>query len=229
VTATVLCTLRTGGVYDVRYVRALRQQLLAYAPSVKLACLTNVPEQVAPWVDVAIPLEHAWPKWWCLVEWFRPGLSLDGTVIAIGLDTLIVGPLDDLARFGATDATRGKLATIHDFYMPHVRASGVMLWQSDIMAPLYEDFLRVGPATVMARHPRMDFWLRRQLEQHYAPTQVAVIQELYPRQVVSFKAHARNGPTQDARIVCGHGQPQFSDRVAGWAYNYWAGYAGVTA
>lgn len=45
--------------------------------------------------------------------------------------------------------------------------------------------------------------------------------DLYPGQIVSLKVHARNGPPEGARLVCGHGDPRFSDPAAGWAHRAW--------
>lgn len=211
--ATVVCVLRSGGVYTPRYVAALRAGLLEHAPDTRLVCLTDIPDQVQDYVDETHTLIHRWPKWWCLVEWFGGGYAT-GNVIAVGLDTLIVGPLDDLARYP------GTLAMISDFYQPAVLASGTMLWRGDACQPIFKEFLREGPDRVINSHLRMDYWLRKAVRRlGYQPD---VIQTLYPRQVVSFKAHARKGIPEGARIVCGHGRPQFSDISAGWAHRLWS-------
>jgi len=200
---TVVTVLRSGGEYSQQWVHALRRSIQQFLPGATFRVLTDFPG-LDPW---AIPLQHGWPGWWSLVEWWRPGL-FTGRVLAMGLDTFAV---DDLSEIAAYD---GPLAGISDFYTPKVLASGVMSWTGDEGAHIYETFAK-DPRAVMQRHRRMDPWMRT-----LVPDAVR-LQDIVPDQIVSFKKHARSGPPANARLVVGHGQPRFSSARAGWAHEHW--------
>jgi hypothetical protein len=51
------------------------------------------------------------------------------------------------------------------------------------------------------------------------------LQSLYPGQLVSYKADAKAGPPEGARLVCGHGRPRFNTSAAGWAHKEWSSLA----
>lgn len=198
---TIACVLKSGGIFDRRWVWALKRGLARHAPSHEFVCLTDVPG-LGIW---SIPLEHGWTGWWSKIELFRPGL-FDGPVLYLDLDTLVVGNLADLVSYD------GPFAMLSDFYRPESPASGVMAWTpSAETAAIYESFVQQG------RIPggRSDHWYAR-----HAPKPVR-LQDMFPGQIVSFKAHARSTPPEGARLVCGHGLPRFNDRKAGWAHDAW--------
>lgn len=203
---TLVCVLRSGGVYTPEWARKLYVGARQHLPEAEFRVLTDLPTHSFP-AGTAIPLQHDWPGWWSLVEWWRPGL-FQGRVLAMGLDTLLVGSLADIA------SCTEPIAGISDFYQPRVLASGVMTWEGDAGAHIYETFAR-NPAAVMRHQRRMDPWMRGLIPR------AARLQDLYPRQIVSYKAHARSGIPPGARIVCGHGSPKFSEARAGWAHLHW--------
>lgn len=211
---TVVCVLRLGGpVYtDLSWARKLRHGVQTFLPEAKFVCLTNDP--------IGSPLLHdgqhqeyqplAHPEWsgfWSLVNWWQPG-RFTGRVLAVGLDTLFVGDASEIAAYD------GPVAGIHDFYHPGTLASGVMSWTGDECAPLYHEFEEFGNA-IRDHHGRMDPWMRRRL------LHAEKLQDHFPNQIVSLKAHCANGIPKNARIVCGHGQPRLNSPRAGWAYDYW--------
>lgn len=197
---TVACVLRSGGVYTPDWVYALRRGVARHLDRFDFVCLSDTPLAV-PWVA----LKHDWPGWFAKLELFRPGL-FTGPVLYFDLDTLIVGDLTDLASYA------GRFAMLSDFYRPQMAASGVMAWTP-------------GPHTEAIYHAfckepripggRSDYWYAK-----HAPRPER-LQALYPGQIVSFKAHARNRVPEGARLVCGHGRPRFSDPAAGWAHQEW--------
>lgn len=200
---TIACVLKSGGIYDRQWVWALKRGLSRHAPQHEFVCLTDVPG-LGMW---SVPLEHGWPGWWSKIEAFRPGL-FDGPVLYLDLDTLVVGDLSELCSYD------GELAMLSDFYRPERAQSGVMMWtQCPLTHALYEEFVDCGgPTTVKQRGDGE--WLN----------DVAWpdrIQDLYPDQVVSYKVHAKDGPPNDARLVCAHGRPKWNDPAAGWAHIEW--------
>ena len=133
----------------------------------------------------------------------------DERVIAVGLDTLLIGDLSDLANYD------GRPAGIRDFFRPNVLASGVMTWRGNELSHIYDAFQR-DPDGIRKRYNRMDPWLRSQF---VIPT---YLQDHYPNQIFSYKAHARKGPPEGARIVCFHGRPAITETpLGGWARREW--------
>lgn len=203
---TVVCVLRSGGEYTPEWVWALKRGLARHAPHLDFLCLTDRVAQLGPW---AVPLRHDWPGWWAKLEALRPDV-VQGRAIYMDLDTLVVGALDELATY------TGPFAMLSDFYRPRLAQSGVMLYEAGPgtqAAELYERF-RAGAPGYMRRFRGDGEWLHA----HVRPDR---IQDLFPGQVVSFKVHARDGVPRGARLVCGHGQPRFSDPKAGWAHREW--------
>jgi hypothetical protein len=200
---TVVTVLRESQVFSPEWVYALKRGLGRYLPEFHFRVFTDA----TCFGHDAIPLRHEWKDKWCLVEWFRPGL-IEGQVLALGLDSLPVGDLTEIA------STRVPLAGIDDFFNPTVLASGVMMWENDALGFVYEEFLKYGHQ-IRRTYTRMDPWLRTLI-----PSALR-LQSLFPGQIVSFKADARRGPPENARLVIGHGNPRFNDRAAGWAHTYW--------
>lgn len=58
-------------------------------------CLSNVD---IPTINT-IPLKHNYPGWWSKIELFRSDLPIEGRILYIDLDSLIINNLDDLVNF----------------------------------------------------------------------------------------------------------------------------------
>jgi hypothetical protein len=111
---TVACVWRSGGVYDHHdYLgplsRAVARNLSA--PH-RFVCLTDHDGPMPAGVE-RIALHHRWPRYWSKVELFRPGL-FTGPVLYLDLDTVVCGPIDDVAAspepvLAAWDLKRGWL------------------------------------------------------------------------------------------------------------------------
>lgn len=202
---TVACVLKSGGGYDPSWVYALKRAINRHLQDFEFRVLSDL-DCFGSW---GTRLEHNWRGWWSLVEWWRPGL-FKGRVLAMGLDTLITGDLSELAAYD------GPMAGISDFHQPKRLASGVMTWHADEGAVLYETFRR-DPQGIMRRFPRMDPWMRTVIPG------AARLQDRYPGQICSYKAHARKGPPENARIVCFHGRPAITDLPSSnWARALWS-------
>ncbi len=200
---TVVCVLKTSAAYNPSWVHALRAGVARWLPQANFVALAD--QDVGPgWR----PLANPWPRHWCLVNWFAPGL-FTGRVIAVGLDTLMVGDLSDIAAYD------GPLAGIDDFYMPKLLASGVMSWTGDEAAPIYEAFLK-DPDGIMSRFPRMDPWMRTIVPK------AERLQRHFPGQIISYKAHGRSALPAGSRICCFHGKPGITDLPGtSWARAEW--------
>lgn len=130
--------------------------------------------------------------WWAKLAMFRRGV-LDGKVLYIDLDTLIVDSLDFIEGYS------GDFAILRDFYSPEHYGSGVMLWNK-------------APHQVWDRWQEMRFnhpmgdqgWIESQVKD------ADRLQDLYPNKLVSYKAHCEEQQKipDGAAIVCFHGFPK---------------------
>lgn len=199
--ATVACVLKSGGIYGPEYVGALVSWLTRFAPEASIVCLSD-------WAGAGTPLRFNLPGWWSKMELFRPGV-LEGPVLYMDLDTLPVGDLSALLAYD------GPLALLSDFYRPHLAQSGVMAFTpGDETADLWNRFIADPPAHMRAYRGDGEFI-------HAHAPGAARLQDLFPGQIVSLKAHAKAGPPPNARLVCCHGQPKLHDPAAGWAHTAW--------
>lgn len=216
--ATVACVLRSGGLYTPAWVYALKHGLtLHMREPYQLLVLTDTPAAFGPW---GLPLRHNLPGWWAKMELFRPdvwGGEVPERVLYLDLDTLVVGPLDDLwAAIRAGSDT--LLAMLSDFYRPHMAESGVMAFTpGEHTAKIWERFIAAPEQNMQHFHGDGRFISDQ------APWALRLQEMVPPGQIVSFKVDARAGRPADARIVCGHGRPRFNTIEAGWAHDHWRG------
>lgn len=129
---------------------------------------------------------------------------IEGPMIIVGLDTVIVGNIDHLADWcEASDV----LGLPRDPYRPAIACNGVAL---------------VPPGKTHIAEQRTGevdmVWLRRYPH--------AFIDDLWPGQVLSYKVHMRDRgltePPADARIVYFHGKPKQPDLAdADWIGEHW--------
>ena len=202
---TVACVLRSGGVYTPEWVSKLRNGVAKHlsAPH-RFVCLSDVP------VDCErVPIEHDWPTWWPKVELWR----LPGPVLFFDLDTLITGPLDDIAEAVA----RHDFIALRNFYALSKPGGGMLAWRGDVRR-LYDAFA-ARPIQWMAEcgNGGDQAYLERVGEV------TAFWQNLLPGQVVSYKAHnCADRLPRNARVMCLHGRPKFMDMPPNsWARKAW--------
>lgn len=209
---TVLCVLRSGGIYDAEWVRKLRdaaeRQIVGKH---KFVCLSDV--------DVPcerIRLAQDWPSWWSKIEMFRPGV-IDGPTLYLDLDTVLTGPLNPNVPV--------DFAMLRNFWVPDMVGSGVM-WFSGNNVPhsVYTKFVK-QPKAYIAHHKRHEdapyigdqafVWdaLNREIQQ---------INDYLPG-IYSYKMHCVRRLPQDASIICFHGKPRPTEIDAPWMREHWDG------
>lgn len=145
--------------------------------------------------------------WWSKLYLFKEGLFPSGDrVLFFDLDTLIVGPLDDLAAWD------GPFAILRDFYRPDGYQSSVMTWQAGFGHHIWERY-------VEADYPTHDVggdqsWIERH-------TLGATLQDIFPGEFVSFKKDCGKYPPKGARVIVFHGEPRPHDVQDGWVPDVW--------
>ena len=184
--------------YEPKHVLALRDQCAKWAPEATFECLTDVSHRLLPGV-IRHGLKHDYPGWWGKMELMRP--DFPGDFLFMDLDTVIVGPLDDILAVK-------KLTLLRDFYRDGKKlkeglGGGLMYLPDKDRAPVW-DFWRQQPQLQMRMYARGDQFLFERLWLNTAQRW----QDVVPQQVVSWKVHCQNGVPPEARIVCFHGVPK---------------------
>ena len=184
---TFACVYRTGGDYDLEYVRRLIESVRSnVAYEIEVVCLSDDP-RVIQYCDRHIVLDNL-PGWWSKLNLFK---HLTSSVYA-DLDTIIRGDITPLFEYDH------KFTMLTDFYHPKFPASGIMAWNGDY------SFLH--SRWDMSKEPEFkktgkwgdQGWITEQLG--FAPDR---IQTKFPGLCASYKAGYTLEP-----IVCFHGKPR---------------------
>jgi hypothetical protein len=162
----------------------------------RMVCFTEKPRKFSEdiWQE---RLSAGEPGYGACIEPYK----LDEPMILVGLDTVIVGNCDELARY-CLEAT--TLAVPRDPFWPEKVCNGVAL-------------VPKGHAWVWREFPGGNDmeWIRS--------LPVAVIDNLFPRQVVSYKGHVKHyGIEPETRIVYfhGHEKPHELSHID-WVSEHW--------
>jgi hypothetical protein len=181
--------------FKASHVLALKRQIEKWAPFASFECLTDLK---IPYVDCQ-PLENNWPGWWAKMNLFSP--KMKGDFLFMDLDTVILGPLDDIARVN-------KLTMLRDFYRDGKKykegLGGGLMYLTEESREEPWRYFSSHPASYMRTYVRGEQHL---LENYYLKS-AQRWQDVVPGQVVSHKVHCQNGVPPDARIVCFHGKPR---------------------
>lgn len=192
----VITVLKSGGDFKPLHVQALQRQVSKWAPDATFECLTDVK---IDGVETR-PLKQKWPGWWSKLELFDPELT--GDFLYMDLDTVIVGPLDDLARVD-------KLALLRDFYRDGKKLkeglqSSVMFLPEREREVVWDDFT-ANPALSMMLHR---YGGDQKLLEMFYLNRAARWQDVLPGQFASWKVTCAKGVPPEARVVVFHGKPR---------------------
>lgn len=223
---TVATVYRTGGDYDLKYVRALRNEAHEWVGEEHVfACLTNDLIGVRALRGVeTIPLCHSWPGWWAKFELFR---AFQGRrTLYLDLDTQLTGPV----RLNGVDGFKMRTPWRRRNVRPW--DSGIMAWdQHARVARIYHAFARtcigMGPPgeRLNWKDRRGDAWWISQLAKKEHIRIGAVEKSIRGGQVRSYKLHCREigGPPENTSIVCFHGKPRPREVQDEWVRRRWIG------
>jgi hypothetical protein len=127
---TVMCVLKSGGIYDASWVRKLRDGVARHCGIVhRFMCLTDVP------VDCEmLKLQYDFPGWWSKLELFRPGV-IDGPTLYLDLDNLVIGDIAALVP------QPHEFAMIRNFNRPAHVSSCVMWFKEAAPVRVWEKFI----------------------------------------------------------------------------------------
>lgn len=199
---TIACVLKTGGVYDFKYVNALAN---AVAKNVTIpyefTCITNDDTNFNNNVHKIIKFKHDFPKWWGKIELFRPHVFETEQVFFLDLDTVIVKNMDEIISYS------GKFCGLRDFYKIISLGSGLLSWQPKYHHNIYNNFLPKS-RYIMNNTPEGDQrWIDDQVS-----SKKDYFQDIFGQKIVSWKKHCvkNNQITipHEAVIICFHGKPK---------------------
>ncbi len=148
--------------------------------------------------------------WWHKLELFAPWAFEPGEqVLFSDLDAVVIGNIDDIASYC------GKFAICRDFYFPEHYGSCLMSWEAGTCNHIWETWDKNGRPDfdphgdqrwIESMMPKVDFW-----------------QEMFPGQVVSYKAGCKAGPPSRMKICCFHGLPRPHMVDVPWVTQAWNG------
>lgn len=139
--------------------------------------------------------------WWTKVRLFEPG-RFQGRVLYLDLDSVIVGPLDELA------ATKGIIGLRDWGWDRDVYGSGVMVWDAGEHAEIFARYTDDVPVKFRGDQD----WM----------TSLGGWPTFPPGMVCSYRYHASKAPPEGVAVVAFHGRPKPHELMRGhWALEYW--------
>lgn len=196
----IFCVLKKSNIYDVDYVKKLKEQLDVYAPNVPLYCISNthVPCE-------RLPMRKLWPNWWSKIEIFRP--DIEGDIFFIDLDTVII---DNISDFLAVN----DLTMLTDWNKPQGYGSGLMYLPASSRADVWKKFTENSLGYMRKYRIGGD---QSFLMECFGQKPLRW-QTVLPGRVLSYKFDRVyiKGIPSEAGIICHHGRPK--PRDIGWAY-----------
>jgi len=201
---TIAC-VKWGTLYGPEYVNILRNMVARNLPAgyeFRFVCFTDDPTGVEGETE---PLPKGITGWWNKLYLFK---ALMGRVLYFDLDTVICGPLDDIAAY------EGRFAVLQEFGTEagtKKYGSGVMAWSGDCSA-IWTRWNEAGRPTP-ARG-----------DQEWIETVVPEAQrwqDLFPGKFQSFKVDRLWNQFPTASVVCFHGVPRPHQVLAGWVPRIW--------
>lgn len=212
---TVVCVLRSGGIYNAEWVAKLQRGVARHLTLPhRFVCFSDVD---VPCGVERIPLVTDWPGWWGKLEVFST--PIDGTTLYLDLDTVVVGSLDRIAAYPH------RFTMCHEYYRPHLLCSTAMAWSGDF-SWLYEAFAEDPEG--LAQHydsvlPGGRIGDQAFLEDCLFEERVATFRDLFgERSIASYKVHnCQDAPPVDAAVVSYHGRPKPHEIKTGWVPREW--------
>lgn len=178
----------------------------------KFVCITNVPGDIKE--IESIPL---YPPSWrgCLprLVMYDPNMEFRGQILAIDIDVVVTGSLDDIGSYDGEFCVRSKFAP----RMEHKADGDIIGFRAGFGAKeIWEPFVKDPSAAEQSTGGRERYWYRQRMKK------IDRWQELYPNQIFSYKRHVRgHGLPKNARLVSCHGRPRPHQINEPWIKEHW--------
>lgn len=146
----------------------------------KFVCFVDRPRQFNEPIEQELIADYKVPRYAALIEPFK----LNVPMILVGLDTMVVDNIDHLAQYCMTP---GPVAVPTAAYDPKTTCNGVSL-------------VPEGHRDIYDRHNGENdmLWMRKQKTDR--------IDNLWPKQVVSYKTYVKENGLEGVKIVFFHGE-----------------------
>jgi hypothetical protein len=143
---------------------------------------------------------------------YNPAAGLKGQVLALDLDVIITGPLDEIAGYDGDFCVRSKFQPGQE----HKADGDIIGFKAGARNNLWNKFLAETKNIEKVTGGRERYYYRM------ADECKDRFQTLYPGQVLSYKRHVRRkGLPANARIVSCHGKPRPHEINERWAKENW--------
>lgn len=215
---TVAC-VKWGKAYGPEYVNILfdmvRRNLPAKFPG-RFVCLTDDPVGLEEGIQT-LPLPPGLAGWWNKLALFAPERFPPGErVLYFDLDTVITGPLDQIAAYA------GPFAILRDVYRPQGLQSSVMAWEAgnwtqDIWKT-WEFWNRPEPVG------GDQIWIEQisqGMPKGFAHLATDIWQDIFPGKLRSYKQECRTEIPKGTSVVFFHGYPRPHEVIHGWVPEIW--------
>ena len=171
----------------------------------KFHCFTEDSNGIDPDIQIH-PLKYPQvPGWWQKLYLFSDEVEIDGRILFIDLDTLIVDNIDLYL------AHQNGIALMQDLWRPQPGnyASAVMNFEVGAHTYLWNNFYPDHKRHIRLISPHGDQkWIIMNIKE-----QPLIWQKMYPNEIVSFESHCRAGVPKDAKIICYHGRPSIEESL----------------
>lgn len=207
----IVC-LKLGTKYSAEYVNILADMVRRNLPDGhpgQFVCFTDDPIGLDASIAVR-ELPGNLEGWFNKIYLFKHGLFDDGDrILYFDLDTVIVGALDQIVAYD------GDFAILRDFYRSKGLQSSVMAWEANSVSFLWDEYEREGFPEPAGGDQA---WIERQ--NHILRAEI--LQDIFPKAFVSFKADCAKLPPRGAKVVVFHGEPRPHNCGADWVKAVWA-------
>ena len=210
---TIMCVLKSGGIFDINYVERLRNMVARHVTiPYQFICLSDV--EIPKDVCASLKLKRGYPGSWAKVEMFRPELVEPGRMVYFDLDSIILANINDVLN------TKHNFIGLKPWNKSNrgkgLLASGMMAWTNDgVYSFIYEQFA----SKMIKEYPAGDQeWISRALMAQ--GEEYSYYQDVVPG-IYSYKRDCRPKKPNDARIVCFHGRPRPHEVEVDWVKENW--------
>ena len=166
-------------------------------------CFTEDSTGLDPEIQIQ-PLKHPEIQgWWQKLYLFSDEVDIDGRVLFIDLDTLIVGNIDLYVVHGS------GFAVMQDLWQKGKNVSSALMnFETHKHKHIWDSFVADPKAAIRSLHPHGD---QKWIQKH--PDAKIFWPTMYPNEIVSFKSDCRGGIPPKAKIICYHGKPSIIESM----------------
>jgi hypothetical protein len=207
-----VCCVKWGKLYGPEYVNTLFDMVRRNLPAGfagDFTCFTDDPTGLEAGIKTK-PLPEGVEGWWNKLYLFSPEAFPEGErVLYFDLDTVITGPLDEIARYD------GDFAVLRDAYRPKGMQSSVMAWEAGPGGDadwFWQNWIDSGKPIIEGGDQA---WIERV---HEGPNW---LQDLFPGKFRSYKVDCRTQIPRGTSVVFFHGHPRPHEVTSGWVPEVW--------